>query len=488
MFKRVLLFILIGLLILPIFSEEESMNVKGTTGLFELVYPFTFEKGRAGFGLGVDNIDLQTADIDVNKFIFGLGWGLLDNLELNLNLSYNRVHMLEPGSTNFEYPFADRWQTGLGYAGLGLKYNFMKSKTDGFALMGYFNLPLSDEETAVTTGKSYYGLTLAYAHKFAKNTILAVNAGYQMNQDPDSIDIADTITYGIGFEKAIGENFSLAAQLYGKSYTGSDLAQDNPLDLMLGFKYDNEKFGIAIAYKKNLTFNNKDLEDSHGAIGTIYIKTGKTEKIPPCTKLERATIKGDKKAKAGESRSYQLIISPETATTPTITWTCSSNGTITSGQGTNSIEVKWNKEGDSWVKSTVSNPCSEVEAKLDINIIEPVLPPKKEYFFAFDSAEISEAMKKDLDIAVEYLKYHPDITIEVQGHTCSIATEEYNLALGEQRANTVKQYLIDNGISPDRIKTVSFGEEKPAYDNSQEITRKKNRRVFIPNILLKINK
>jgi len=143
--------------------------------------------------------------------------------------------------------------------------------------------------------------------------------------------------------------------------------------------------------------------------------------------------------------------------------------------------VKWTKESEgAWVKVEAKNECSNVNSTITVKVIVPILPAKEEFFFAFDSYELSPATEKDLDQAILYLKYHPEIQIEVQGHTCSIATDKYNLALGEHRAEAIKQYLIDNGISPDRIKSISYGEEKPAYDNSVEKSRKKNRRVFIP--------
>jgi len=96
-----------------------------------------------------------------------------------------------------------------------------------------------------------------------------------------------------------------------------------------------------------------------------------------------------------------------------------------------------------------------------------------------------------LDAAVAYYRHHPESKILVLGFTCSIATDEYNLALGEHRANAVKQYLVDKGISGDRVKTVSYGEAEvariddfgiviKAYSNDLEEQRKKNRRVYIP--------
>jgi flagellar motor protein MotB len=70
----------------------------------------------------------------------------------------------------------------------------------------------------------------------------------------------------------------------------------------------------------------------------------------------------------------------------------------------------------------------------------------------------------------------PTLRVRIEGHTCSIGTAEYNLALGDRRARSVQQYLVSNGIAADRLTTVSFGEEQPKHDNSREETRRLNRR------------
>jgi outer membrane protein OmpA-like peptidoglycan-associated protein len=68
------------------------------------------------------------------------------------------------------------------------------------------------------------------------------------------------------------------------------------------------------------------------------------------------------------------------------------------------------------------------------------------------------------------------LRIQIEGHTCSIGTAEYNLALGERRATAVRDYLSSRGISADRLTTVSYGEERPKHDNAREETRRLNRR------------
>ncbi len=475
--------LIVGLILVFIPLMSNTHNFKGFGGIFEVASPFSLENGSLGFVFGNNNVDLQTADIDVNRFYLGMGYGITDKIELSLNISYNRVKMSDIGDINFEYPYAGSWQTGLGYASLGVKFNLLETEKTGFGIFGHFDIALSDESKMVTTSKAKYGLDLLFSQKLSKSLTFSANAGYQLNQSPTGIDLGNTLKYSAGIGTKLTKSLDLVAQLSGKKYSGSDLPQENPLDVIIGVKYQNEYgLGLAVGYKKNLAFDTKGLGDSHGAMGSVSYIIGKTPPPPPCFKIETVKLDGDNEAKVGEARTYTVTYSPENVTKPVAyKWSTSENGVIESGQGAPTISIKWNSENrSSWVNVTVSNSCSSVEAKVLVSVTKVILPPKEEYFFSIDSSELSESVSLDLNTAVVYLKYHPEAKIEIQGHTCSIATVSYNMGLGEERAQTIKKYLVDNGISPDRIKTISYGEEKPAYDNTKEIARKKNRRVYIP--------
>jgi outer membrane protein OmpA-like peptidoglycan-associated protein len=86
---------------------------------------------------------------------------------------------------------------------------------------------------------------------------------------------------------------------------------------------------------------------------------------------------------------------------------------------------------------------------------------------------------RTLDEAVAALQKNPNIRVTIEGHTCNIGTAEYNLALGERRATSVREYLASRGISAERLTIVSYGEERPKYDNSREETRRLNRRAAL---------
>ncbi len=100
-------------------------------------------------------------------------------------------------------------------------------------------------------------------------------------------------------------------------------------------------------------------------------------------------------------------------------------------------------------------------------------------FFGFDSADIQSSQVATIEKQAAWLRRFPGVTIVVEGHADERGTREYNLALGERRANAHKDYLISLGVSAGRIETVSFGKERPAVLGSNESAWAQNRRGVI---------
>ena len=96
--------------------------------------------------------------------------------------------------------------------------------------------------------------------------------------------------------------------------------------------------------------------------------------------------------------------------------------------------------------------------------------------FDYDSSELSSEAKLTLDKQSRFLRANSDLTFTIEGHCDERGTREYNLALGEKRATAVRDYLVIEGISPDRIRVISYGKEKPAVVGSNDMSWSKNRR------------
>ena len=97
-------------------------------------------------------------------------------------------------------------------------------------------------------------------------------------------------------------------------------------------------------------------------------------------------------------------------------------------------------------------------------------------FFEFDSFELTVDGQSTLDAQASWLKQYSDVNVTIEGHADERGTREYNLALGEKRANAVFTYLMDAGISNSRMNTVSFGKERPEVVGSTDSAWSQNRR------------
>jgi peptidoglycan-associated lipoprotein len=102
---------------------------------------------------------------------------------------------------------------------------------------------------------------------------------------------------------------------------------------------------------------------------------------------------------------------------------------------------------------------------------------RNDIYFEYDEAIINKYDQQEaLKEKAEFLRAHADINVVIEGHCDERGSEEYNLALGERRAEVVKSYLMDLGISAMRMRTVTFGEEKPLESGHNEDSYSKNRR------------
>jgi outer membrane protein OmpA-like peptidoglycan-associated protein len=121
---------------------------------------------------------------------------------------------------------------------------------------------------------------------------------------------------------------------------------------------------------------------------------------------------------------------------------------------------------------------------VNIQVTAPPPPAKQRYvfedvYFDFDRYSLRPEATRVLDEAIAAMRDDATLRLEIEGHTCNIGTAEYNLALGDRRATSVRDYLTSRGIGADRLRTVSYGEERPKYDNAREETRRLNRRAAL---------
>ncbi len=96
-------------------------------------------------------------------------------------------------------------------------------------------------------------------------------------------------------------------------------------------------------------------------------------------------------------------------------------------------------------------------------------------YFAFDSSRLSPDDQTTLDRQSEWLQRYPQVGVQVAGNCDDRGTEEYNLALGQRRANAARDYLAARGVNPGRVQTISFGKDRPIALGDNEEAWAKNR-------------
>ena len=117
----------------------------------------------------------------------------------------------------------------------------------------------------------------------------------------------------------------------------------------------------------------------------------------------------------------------------------------------------------------MKNPLEDPDSPLSERVI----------YFEFDRSDIPQQYLDLLSKHAEYLVANPDMKIRLEGHADERGTREYNIGLGDRRAQSVRRILVFQGVDSDQVSTVSYGEERPAVDASNEQAYQKNRRVEI---------
>lgn len=162
-------------------------------------------------------------------------------------------------------------------------------------------------------------------------------------------------------------------------------------------------------------------------------------------------------------------------------------------------EAVWGNRGvlfQAWERKRQEKPAAVAEVAvpeppISFAVIPDLAPVKMEkvtvrerivlrdVLFDLDKADLKPEVKPKVEKAAGYLKEYLADRVIIEGHTCSRGTEEHNLRLGMRRTDAVKRYLVELGVEPERIRTISYGESQPIADNSTEESRRLNRRVVM---------
>jgi len=177
----------------------------------------------------------------------------------------------------------------------------------------------------------------------------------------------------------------------------------------------------------------------------------------------------------------------------TLSWQTQNATDVSIDNGVGTVEPSGSKQvtpnESATYHLTAKGPGGTTDATARVTVTPPPPPPQpsateeelfaqnvKDVFFDYDKYDVRPDQQAALQGDAQFLAQHPNIKFTIEGHCDERGSTEYNLALGDNRANSVKQALVQAGVSADRIKTISYGKEKPFCTESNEQCWQQNRR------------
>ncbi len=439
------------------------------------------------------------------------------------------------GGFSNEYPFVRTGWTGnkVGDLFLGAKVNLAsqwRQQPAAFAIRGMVKVPTGDRDAGVSTGRPDLYIDAIVSGEAAHVAELSAYGGFAIRGRPDT---PTAIPVSRGFRWGAGVGFPsrfavrVTAELTGEKYfddsiTTTPLLQAvdgsfspftstlrNPVYASLGVTWQHRSgffLGAGVNYRftgdaidergfrvdDSVIGRLRDYGDFQFRIGyhpgvRVFVPPPKPpeekppEVIPP---HRNPTVKAQcDPCTVDVGKSSTVTANAQSPDNLPLTYKWSApTGTFANPASRQTIWTAPDQEGP--VPITVAVDDGQGGTASDTVTVQVVRPVQKTFTFEdvhfdFDRYTLRPEATRLLDEAVTTLQQNPQLNITVEGHTCNIGTAEYNLALGERRANAVRDYLTSRGISADRLKTVSYGEERPKYDNAREETRRLNRRAAL---------
>ncbi len=428
-----------------------------------------------------------------------------------------------------EYPFVRQgWSDNqLGDLTLGAKVNLLsegRRQPVALALRGQVKLPTAkDDAEGVGTGKADFAVDAILSKELAQRVELSGYAGYIVRGDPSGVDLSNGLRWGVGAGLPSRAHLRLTAELHGERYatntvtlTSPLIGQDgsisglvtdlnSPVNASLGLTWQGAGglfAGAGINWNLHMdsrdqffsTFENRTGDSSGFQVRVgyhpgvrVYVAPAPPPPPPPPAPAPQHTLSVTAQCEpctveVGKVATVTATALDSIGCAVGYQWSAPA-GTFTTATGRQTPWTAPQQEGTVPVTVTVTCPSDNKTASATVNI-QVIKPAVREFTFEdvhfdFDRYSLRPEATRALDEAIASLQQNPELRLEIEGHTCNIGTAEYNLALGERRATAVRDYLASRGIGADRLRTVSYGEERPKHDNAREETRRLNRRAAL---------
>jgi peptidoglycan-associated lipoprotein len=463
--------------------------------------------------------------------IFG-SWVLVNRIDRDIRpLFYPQIPAA--GGMVLQNPLMNNTWNGnqLGDLWIGAKVNLSsqwRQQPVAFALRPMIKLPTGKKDKGASTGKADFVLDAVVSKEINERVEVSGYGGFIVRGTPDEVSETNGFRWGFGAGFPSRKSLRFTAELDGEKYSKSSIqtktlltATDgsflpvgfsadtqSPVNVNLGLTWQHQKgffAGLGWTWRTNMDTRSDFLSqytngagDKMDIVGRIGYHPGVRVYVPPpppppplvppppVAPQHTLSVKAACNpctVEVGKTSMVSAIATDSIGCVVTWSWSAPT-GTLTNPRAQNTPWTAPMQTGPVPVTVTVTCPTDGKTASDQVTIqviAAPVVPPIvfEDVHFDFDRYSLRPEATRTLDEAVAVLQRNPDVRVEIEGHTCNIGTAEYNMALGERRANSVRDYLVSRGISASRFSTVSYGEERPKYDNAREETRRLNRRAAL---------
>lgn len=508
-------------------SRPSGNTIVGDTGVWFVPTGETLPKGKWSGGVQLVNSDRSEGFSDITDIGPMFAFGATDRVEIFGSLGYRRIDADLVPTALFgppqDYLLNKEWSTGFSDIWVGAKFAITKqSQNNGYstALRVMGKLPTASADEGIGTGKADFQFDLIGSREYAQKVELTAQAGIKVRGQPDGYNLTKGFEWGIGGAYPSRSRLRVLGEMHGEAlfdqsqfYTGSNPLPGEPKewdpdatrDLFGGFQYNTLKgfyFGAGVTYTASYGKHRHDYvtteESSLDRIG-LQVRLGFSpgEKTfappaptvnpgppttPPMPPNRPPTVKARCEpctVEIGRQLTATADAQDPDGDTLRYRWTAPTGTFANPGNR----QTPWTAPGQVGpVPLTVTVDDGKGMTASDTVTVQVIAPVAKKQItfedvhFDFDRYSLRPEATRILDEAIKAMQDDPNLRITIEGYTCNIGTNEYNLALGERRSAAVRDYLASRGINAARLQTVSYGEERPKFDNGREETRRLNRR------------